>query len=112
MEITASKYTHLTLNEENCSFAGYYEPQKEVRLNYNGREVLYVVGQAVIESSCCGAGGWSYIMVPGYIRRWQKETDNSGLSVSEVEPITDEEARRNISRIIAEREGISQVEFR
>ena len=106
-----NKYTHLELNKEVNSIAGYYVPQKEVRLKYDNREVLYVIGQAVIECSCCAAGSWGYAIVPGYILKWQDETNKAGLPVSEIEPISDEEARKNISRIITEVEAVSQVEF-
>ncbi len=107
-----NKYTHLELDKEVSSIAGYYSPQKEVRLKYKNREVLYVIGQAVIECSCCGDGSWGYAIVPGYILNWQSETNESGLPVSEVEPVSDEETRKNISRIITEAEAISQIEFR
>ena len=108
----ASKYTHLELDQDVYSIAGYYTPRKELRLRYGDREVLYVVGQTVIESSCCAAGSWNYAMVPGYILRWQGETNEAGLPVSEVEPITDKEARKDIDRIIKEVEGVLQVDFR
>ncbi len=49
------KYTHLELNKDVLTPSGYYNPRKEVRMSYNGREVLYTVSEAVIESSCCGA---------------------------------------------------------
>ena len=105
------EYTHLKLNEDVYNKTGYYTPQKEVRLKYNDREVLYVVGQAVIESSCCGVGNWGYVTVPGYILNWQNETNEAGLPVSEVEPISDKAIRENISQIIKEAELISQIEF-
>ena len=101
------KYTHLELGEEVVvGIAGYYTPQKEVRLKYNGREVLYVIGQAVIESSCaapgsyCATGSWTYAIVPGYIASWQNTMNEAGLPVSEVEPIRDEEAQESIRRAI------------
>jgi len=108
-----TKYTHLKLDKDvDIGIAGYYTPQKEVRLKYNGREVLYVIGQAVIESWCCGApGSWQYVMVPGYIVNWQNTNNENGLPVSEIEPILGEEARHNIRQIIQTRETISPVEF-
>ena len=105
------KYTHLELNEDVCSIAGYYTPQKEIRLKYDSREVLYVVGQAAIESSCCASGCWEYAIVPGYIRNWQGEKNETGLPVSEVEPVSDEEARKDINRLITEAEGVAHIEF-
>ena len=106
------QYTHLELNKDYPGgIAGYYTPEKEVRLKYNGREVLYVTGTAVIESSCCGSGSWAYVLVPGYIVNWQNETNEAGLPVSEVEPISDQETRNNIRNIIQSTETISQIEF-
>ena len=110
-KLIMNKYTHLELNEDVTCIAGYYTPLKEVRLKYNNREVLYMVGQAVVESSCCGVGCWAYVVVPGYIINWQKRTNEAGLQVSEVEPISDKIVRDTISRIIKEVESVSQVEF-
>lgn len=107
-----NEYTHLKLGEDYVTgIAGYYTPEKEARLKYNGREVLYVIGQAVIESSCCGVGSWGYALVPGYIVDWQSKRSETGLPVSEVEPILDEGARSSIKQIIQTSEGISQIGF-
>ncbi len=105
------EYTHSKLNEEVYSIAGYYIPQKEVRLKYNNRDVLYVVGLGVIESSCCGVGGCRYALVPGYLINWQNKTNGDGLPVSDMELISDEETRRDITRIIKAEENITQIEF-
>ena len=106
-----SRYTHLELNLDVPAPSGYYTPQKEVRLKYNGREVLYIVSQAVIESSCCGASDFASALVPGYVIGWRVEKNNQGLPVSEVEPITDEKARDAIRKIIKATEHVSQTEF-
>ena len=106
-----NKYTHLELNTDIEALAGHYTPQKEVRLKYNGREVLYVISQAVIDASCCGVADFNCALVPGYIVRWQPETNKDGLPVSEVEPITDKVAQVKIRKIIQETEDVSQVEF-
>ena len=105
------EYTHLELNKEVSSIAGYYTPFKEVAIPHDGKEVLYVLGQAVIESSCCGAGSWAYVLVPGYIVNWQSETNEADLPVSEIEPISDEVSRNNIRKTIKEIEVTSQIEF-
>jgi hypothetical protein len=106
-----TKYTHLKLNQDIRALAGYYTPQKEVRLKYNGREVLYIIGQTVVDASCCGLTDFSYAQVPGYIIRWQPETDKEGFPVSEVEPISDKTARDDIRKIIQEAEPVIQIEF-
>ena len=106
-----NKYTHLELNTDIEALAGHYTPQKEVRLKYNRREVLYVISQAVIDASCCGVADFNCALVPGYIVNQQVTKDKDGLTVSEVEPITDKVTKEKIKEIIQETENISQVEF-
>ena len=107
------EYTHSKLNEDLPSLAGHYTLQKEVRLSYNNREVLYVVGQAAIEAPCCGTGNWAYAFVPGYIVNWQYKTNEVGLPVSKVEPIpiSDSATREAVGRVIRQAESISRIEF-
>jgi hypothetical protein len=112
MKKEITKYTHLELNKEVAAPSGYYTPQKEVRLKYNGREVFYTVSEAVVESSCCGADDFSTAQVPGYVISWQSEKSKDGLPVSLVEPITDEPTRAAVRELIKEKEHISQIEFR
>ncbi len=106
-----NKYTHLELNKDIRSISGYYTPQKEVRLKCDGREVMYVVGQATIEAACCSSGSWMYAIVPGYIVKWQNEKNKAGLPVSDVEPVSNDATQREICQIIKEKEGVNQVEF-
>lgn len=106
-----SKYVHLELNTDVPAPSGYYTPQKEVRLKYDGREVLYILSQAVIESSCCGASDFNSALVPGFLVNWRAEINKDGLPVSEVEPISDEKIRDDIRRIIKETEHVLRTEF-
>jgi len=113
------RYTHLPLGEDVEAFAGYYTPEKEMRLAFDGREVLYVTGHVVVEATCTGAGedgcrtaNYWYAMVPGYLLKWQNERNEGGLPVSEVEQISDEETQNRIKQIILGNEPVSQVDFR
>ena len=113
--ITKLKYTHLPLNENVEAFAGYYTPENEVRLKYNGREVLYVTGHVVVEATCCGdtcatANYW-YAIVPGYVLEWQNERNEGGLPVTEIEQITDAEAQKEIRQIILDKEAVARVDI-
>jgi hypothetical protein len=109
---TGIKYTHLELGKDiEIAIAGYYTPEREVRLPYKGREVLYVVGKAVVESSCCGTGSWIYAIVPGFIINWQYTRNEKGLPVSEVEPISDEAAQEKIRKLIEKNESAVMVGF-
>lgn len=106
-----SRYTHLELNSDIEAPSGYYTPVKEVRLNYNGREVLYIINHAIISSSCCGLADFVSALVPGYIVQWQVDKNEDGLPVSIVEPITDSITRERIRETIREKEHISDTEF-
>jgi len=106
------EYAHLPLNEEVRGLAGFYVPCKEVRLKYNGKEVLYVIGSSTLDSTCCGGGGTcGYAVVPGFILSWQKKKNQTGLPVSEVETIADESAKVEISKTIRATENISNIDF-
>lgn len=116
--ITKVKYTHLPLNEDVEAFAGYYTPENEVRLKYDGREVLYVTGHVVVEATCCAEGemgcrtaNYWYATVAGYLLEWQNETNEHGLPVSEVELISDPETRHKIERVIQSNESVTRVDF-
>ena len=91
--VTVLEYTHLPLGADVPAFSGYYMPEKEVRLPFNGREILYIIGQVVVETACqeitCTAGSSYYAMVPGYILRWQYRKNKEGFPLSKIEAITD-----------------------
>jgi hypothetical protein len=107
-----TRFVHFNLGKDIATgIAGYYTPEKEVRLPYGGQEVLYVVGAAVLEASCCGTGKWVYATVPGYVVRWHDSLEQ-GSATSEVRPISDERERDEIRRIIEDRESAEIIEFR
>jgi len=104
------KYTH-ELNKEVQSISGWYRLYKEGRIGHKGREFLYLVGDGVVESSCCGSGGCRYAVVPGFIVSWKSGTNGEGLFISVIEPIRDARVREDIKIILSKKEGISQVQF-
>jgi len=104
------EYKH-ELNREVRSISGGYEFEKEGSLQIDAREVLYVVGNAVVDSSCCGVGGCRYALVPGYVKKFKTRQDDHGLWISEVEPIIDRATRQEITRVLKEKEVVQQVQF-
>jgi len=46
-----TEFIHPDLGQAIESHGGYYIPQQEETLRYNGRDVLYISGYACIESS-------------------------------------------------------------
>lgn len=108
----AKDFVHPKLNEEVTAIAGYYTHEREERISVNGREVLYILGYGVVDTSCCGMGGCRFALVPGYLIDYRYREDESGSPVSSVEPIgNDQEARREIIRLIDKREAYLSVRF-
>ena len=105
------EYTHSELQKEVQSISGEYILDREEILTHERREVLYILGRATIDSSCCGVGGCGYAIVPGYVRKLKIRRNPDGLWVSEVEPILDEKSRHDIENLLKERELVQQVQF-
>ncbi len=105
-------YVHPTLNEEVTAIGGHYVAQKEDRVALNGKEVLYILGYSVVDTSCCGMGGGRFAVVPGWLDRYKYRTEDSGKSVSEVTPVEDDwETRRAIIGMIEQKESFCSVRF-
>jgi hypothetical protein len=104
-------HIHPVLNEEIRTISGHYILSRENRLPYNDRQILYYIGCAVVDSSCCGTGGCAYALVPGYIRQWKYKLNAGNLAVTQVEPIGNKSDRQALRRLIKEKEGLQQVDF-
>ncbi|MGD9228098.1 MAG: hypothetical protein PVF26_16440 [Desulfobacterales bacterium] len=104
-------YIHPVLNEEIRTISGHYVLSEEKRLPFNDRQVLYFIGCAVMDSSCCGPGGCAYALVPGYIRQWKYKLNAGNLSVTQVEPIRKQGDRQALRQLIQVKEGVRQVNF-
>lgn len=105
------KYVHEEIDSEIETISGHYSFHKEVRLTLGERVILYIVGSAVIDRSCCGVGGCCFAVVPGYIVSWKTKSDDHGKVISEVEPISDQSIQQEIIKLIQHREHASQIHF-
>ncbi|MBW1910534.1 MAG: hypothetical protein JRJ11_13500 [Deltaproteobacteria bacterium] len=104
------EYPH-EIKREFQSISGKYILEKEERIEVDGKVVLYAVGNAIVDSSCCGVGGCRYALVPGYVQRFKTRKNERGLWVSEVEPIVDGKSRREITQLLKQKEWVTQVQF-
>ncbi len=104
-------YTHIPPGEEIRSISGYFSLEKEIRLPFEGQEILYAVGVGVVETSCCGLGGVRYAMVPGAVIFWKNEKGPEGQDVSRVEPIVDPEVQKRLTAFIKKQELVTQVNY-
>ena len=109
---TTSDFVHPELGLEITAIGGHYVFTKEIRLPHRGREILYYVGYAVLDTSCCGIGGSAYALVAGYIRKWKYKTDPDNAPLSRVEPLRDEIIQKEVRRLIQNREMVYQVSFK
>jgi len=106
------EYVHPILGQDIEGRAGYSVPLEEGIMEYEGREVLYTLGYACVERSCCsGNSTWGYIQVPGYVISRQIGSDHEGASVSQVEIIENEEDRARIKQVLLSKYPGSQVEI-
>ncbi len=107
-----AEHAHQPLEEEIRSIAGYYMVLEEGVLEYKGREVLYLVQMAAIETSCCGRGGMGFILVPGFINALKARRNDDGLWVSDVDRVEGEEDRGEITGLLLARHpGFQQVNY-
>ena len=104
-------HIHLRLNHEITAIGGQYAFLKEAVLRFQEKTVLYYVGCAVMNSTCCGSGGVCFARVPGLVRDLKYKTDDTGAPVSRVEPITDKTVQKQIRKILQDTEMVHQVEF-
>jgi hypothetical protein len=104
-------FIHPVLNKAVRTISGHYILSQEKRLAYNGREVLYLIGCAVVDTSCCGPGGCSYALVPGYIKEWKYRLTPDNLSVTQVSPVRNKDVQKALRRLIMEKEPVLQVDF-
>lgn len=105
------EHIHHPLNQEVTAIGGHYVFTHEVCLPFNDREVLYLCGYAVYDTTCCGSGGCNYAVVVGFVWNWKNKKNEEGLPVSQVEPIDDPDVQKEISRLIQEKESVSQVNY-
>ena len=105
------EYIHQSLNQEITAIGGHYVLVREALLAHEGREVLYMVGHASFDTSCCGIGGCAYALVPGFVANWHSGETEDGLAVSQLEPIRDADTQDQIRRLIEGLEAVQQVIF-
>jgi hypothetical protein len=104
-------YIHQKLGQDIQSISGTYTPQKELRIEHNGKHVLCVIGMAVVDTACCGSGSFLYATIPGYVVTWKGRQNESGLAVSQVESIGDEKTRHTVEKILRDTENINNFNF-
>ena len=111
IRIDTQDFVHPELGREVTAIGGHYVFGKEIRLPYSGRKLLYFVGYAVLDSTCCGVGGCAYVLVPGFIRQWKYKKNQDDCFISKMDPIRDPAVQKVVRRLIQKKEMVFQVTF-
>jgi hypothetical protein len=106
----SAEYIHQPLKQEVTAIGGHYVLVKEIRLPFQGRELLYLVGHAAFDGTCCGIGGCAYALVPGFVLSWRTK-ERKGLGVSQVEPIHNQVVQGQVRQLIRKKEVVQQIRF-
>ena len=77
-----------------------------------GRDVLYLLTDAVVDTVCCGDRVFHYATVLGYVMDWKSTVTESGQSVSMIQPVSDLAAQREVEALVKKDNQDLQVTFR
>ncbi|MBP7736300.1 MAG: hypothetical protein KA369_10050 [Spirochaetes bacterium] len=105
------EFIHRKTGEEMMTAPWSCTVVEEGTLTCKGRQFLFVVGDALVGSSCVGVGTLRYIQVPGFVALWRFRVDDNGDPVSAVDPVTDDELRDAIQQALTEKFPGLQVCF-
>jgi hypothetical protein len=104
-------FTHPQLGREVTAIGGHYVFGKEIRMPFRSREILYFVGYAVLDSTCCGVGGVAYVLVAGFLRQWKYKKNQDECFVSQIETIVGQTIQKEVRNAIQKKEMVYQVTF-
>lgn len=105
------EYVHEPLDEPVVAIGGNYRFVEEKRLFFQGEEILYLIGVANMDTSCCCAGGCGYALVKGAVNAWKYRETADGYAISRIDRVTDPATQNRISQRIRSVEILQQVLF-
>ncbi len=97
-----AEYIHASDGAEIILTAEIFKVISEGYLPYGNRELLYIECATTAGSICCGVAELRIIHVPGFVVSRHYRIDvPSGNPVSQVEPIRDDCARKEVKRLLS-----------
>ena len=105
------QFIHHPIDESVVAIGGHYVFLKEICMPFNNDTLLYLIGCAVIDTSCCGMGGSTFALVPGFVVSFKTLTTPEGHSISTVIPITDQTMKNDLESLLKQKEYVQQVIF-
>ncbi len=104
------EFRHPRIGEEVEAIGGHYVFTKEEILEHESGPILYFVGCAVADRSCCGPAGCGYAVVAGYVISLHHTEHEGNRLFSDLAPVP-ETLHQGIAQAIKSCEGVSQVQF-
>ncbi|HHO77170.1 MAG TPA: hypothetical protein ENN05_12195 [Deltaproteobacteria bacterium] len=103
-------FVHPVLNEEVLGIGGHYMFIREDLIDHSAGDILYLVGYALTDTSCCGVGGCGYALVAGHIVCLHVRLGEDNRHISMLSPVQ-ERFYPEVGRAVAYKEGVGQVHF-
>lgn len=110
-EAALFEYIHDPMEEAVVAIGGNYRLIEEKRISFDGKEILYLVAFARMDTSCCGNSGCGYAIVKGFIANWKSRKNRQGYAVSKIVPVEAAVERERIRKLITGVESVQQVVF-
>jgi hypothetical protein len=110
--VAKATYVPEVFGTEVVAPAGYYLPLEAAFAEYNGRQLLYILGNYGIEASCCGVGSWNYLRVEGYILQSPHPESSTHDACYEIETIENDLETKEIGKLLLDRHPGVRIEFR
>ena len=104
-------YNHPALNEQVTAIGGSYVFIAEQVMTHQDKRLLVFTGHAVLDSTCCGAAGCAYALVPGFVAQYRCRQDAAGRWQSRVWPIRDAALQNSIRNMLLAQQSVHQVQF-
>jgi len=106
------EYVHLPEGSDAHSGHGVKAHWDERTVRHAGRDVLYLLTDAVVDTVCCGDRVFHYATVLGYVKEWRTRTTDSGQAVSLIEAVTEAATQDEIETLLKQEDRGLQVTFR
>lgn len=110
--MTRARYVPEALGCEVAAPSGYYQPLEEAFLDRHGKRLLYILGTACVDASCCGTSSWAYLRVEGYVIEDDSlQCRGDGMNL-EIDTIDNDSERAAIGKLLSGKHPGARVEFR
>jgi hypothetical protein len=110
--MTSARYVPEDLGCEVAAPSGYYQPLEEAFLGLSGKRLLYILGTACIDASCCGTSSWQYLRVEGFVVENDSPQSKGDADYVEVDTIEDDADKAAIRELLLGKHPGARIEFR